>query len=110
MNNHKSLRLVLIISIFIALASHIAASQFQRHQSDLVNFRINPFNSSSGIPEPPARMLKTGGFERDFGYYIVQFDVPLDNTEWVERRMPKITNNDWSRGSVGSGWVQSLRD
>jgi hypothetical protein len=51
-----------------------------RHESLMLRFAANPFQSSQGIPASPIPELEFRGFERDFGYYIVQFSVPLDNS------------------------------
>ncbi len=67
-----------MILVLISIYS-LSATQLPRHASELVNFSIQPFESSKGIPAAPVPGLAFKGFDRDYGYYIVQFSVPLDN-------------------------------
>jgi len=78
MYNSANKRLCILILVLVATA--LFGSQFDRAASELVRFSINPFVSADGIPEPPTRELHFEGFSRDYGYYIVQFSVPLDNS------------------------------
>ncbi|HDR91108.1 MAG TPA: hypothetical protein ENN75_02545, partial [candidate division Zixibacteria bacterium] len=64
----------------LVLISAISAQDTPRHESELLNFAANPFYSSQEIPPPAIPELEFTGFERDFGYYLVQFNVPLDNS------------------------------
>lgn len=51
-----------------------------RYDSDLIRFDFVSFSSGEGIPQSKVLELDFDGFARDFGYYIVQFSVPLDNS------------------------------
>ncbi|MGC9315577.1 MAG: S8 family serine peptidase, partial [bacterium] len=72
-------RFLLLFTLAITLST-VFATDLPRHESELLNFSANPFLSSQGIPSPALPELEFTGFERDFGYYIVQFSVPLDNS------------------------------
>ncbi len=72
-------RFLLLFTLAISLST-VFATDLPRHESELLNFSANPFLSSQGIPSPALPELEFTGFEREFGYYIVQFNVPLDNS------------------------------